>query len=88
MIWLATRALLQPDPSTGTGRLRLQVDRQAGIQLSTPKLGSNTAGYSIIESKKSMKARGMKSPDRAEAALLAVYEAEPLNQPRRRGLLN
>ncbi|MFJ1552759.1 hypothetical protein [Streptomyces mirabilis] len=87
-MWLATRALLQPDPSTGTGRLRLRIDRQAGIQLSTPKLGSNTAGYSIIESKKTMKARGMKSPDRAEAALLAVYEPEPLNQPRRRGLLN
>lgn len=63
------------------------VDRQVGIQLSTPKLGFNTAGYSII-TKKTMKARGMKSPDRAEAVLLSVYEPEPLNQPRRRGLLN
>lgn len=35
-----------------------------------------------------MKQRGMKSPDRADAALLTVYEPEPLNQPRRRGLLN
>ncbi|MFE7941965.1 hypothetical protein ACFU46_32100 [Streptomyces griseoincarnatus] len=32
--------------------------------------------------------RGMKSPDRADAALLTVYEPEPINQPRRRGLLN
>ncbi|MFB6700229.1 hypothetical protein [Streptomyces rubiginosohelvolus] len=87
-MWLATRGLLQPDPSTGVGRLRLRVDRQTGIQLSTPRLGSNSAGYSVVESKKAMKQRGMKSPDRADAALLTVYEPEPLNQPRRRGLLN
>ncbi|MFJ2225599.1 hypothetical protein ACIOFY_36855 [Streptomyces anulatus] len=87
-MWLATRGLLQPDPSTGLGRLRLRVDRQTGIQLSTPRLGSNSAGYSVVESKKAMKQRGMKSPDRADAALLTVYEPEPLNQPRRRGLLN
>lgn len=35
-----------------------------------------------------MKARGMKSSDRAEAVLLALYEPEPLSKPRRRGLLN
>ncbi|MFJ4084937.1 hypothetical protein ACIP2Z_39090 [Streptomyces iakyrus] len=87
-MWLATRGLLQPDPSTGMGRLRLRVDRQTGIQLSTPRLGSNSAGYSVVESKKAMKQRGMKSPDRADAALLTVYEPEPINPPRRRGLLN
>ncbi|MFJ7004214.1 hypothetical protein ACIQWY_29915 [Streptomyces albidoflavus] len=87
-MWLASRGLLQPDPSTGLGRLRLRVDRQTGIQLSTPRLGSNAAGYSVVESKKAMKQRGMKSPDRADAALLAVYEPEPINPPRRRGLLN
>ncbi|MFC9534414.1 hypothetical protein ACFT38_28295 [Streptomyces sp. NPDC056975] len=87
-MWLATRGLLQPDPSTGLGRLRLRVDRQTGIQLSTPRLGSNAAGYSVVESKKAMKQRGMKSPDRADAALLTVYEPEPINPPRRRGLLN
>ncbi|NGO67017.1 hypothetical protein [Streptomyces boncukensis] len=87
-MWLATRALLQPDPSTGTGRLRLRIDREAAAQLSTPKLLSTTSGFTQIESKKAMKARGMKSPDRAEAILLALYEPEPLNKPRRRGLLN
>ncbi|MEU5748183.1 hypothetical protein ABZ804_21925 [Streptomyces sp. NPDC047726] len=87
-MWLATRGLLQPDPSTGLGRLRLRVDRETGIQLSTPRLGSNSAGYSVVESKKAMKQRGMKSPDRADAALLTVYEPEPINKPRRRGLLN
>ncbi|MEU5833075.1 hypothetical protein ABZ820_05200 [Streptomyces diacarni] len=40
------------------------------------------------EPNKTMQARGMKSPDRAEAVLLAFYEPEPLNQTRRRGLPN
>ncbi|MGW3628497.1 hypothetical protein [Streptomyces sp. NPDC000880] len=87
-MWLATRSLLQPDPSTGRGRIRLHVDKRAAAQLSTPKLLSNTGGYTQIESKKAMTARGLKSPDRAEAILLALYEPEPLVQPRRRGLLN
>ncbi|MCX4976482.1 hypothetical protein [Streptomyces sp. NBC_00620] len=87
-MWLATRSLLQPDPSTGRGRLRLRIDKKAAAQLSTPKLLSNTGGFVQVESKKSMTARGMKSPDRAEAVLLSLYEPEPLNQPRRRGLLN
>ncbi|GAA2467244.1 hypothetical protein GCM10010388_69490 [Streptomyces mauvecolor] len=49
---------------------------------------STTSGYTQIESKKAMKARGMKSPDRAEAILLALYEPEPLHKPRSRGLLS
>ncbi|MFF9192612.1 hypothetical protein [Streptomyces rochei] len=77
-MWLATRALLQPDPGTGVGRLRLRTDRNAAIQLTTPKLQYNSGGHTVIESKKAMRARGMKSPDRAEAVLLAVYEPEPV----------
>ncbi|GGR54174.1 hypothetical protein GCM10015536_69320 [Streptomyces griseomycini] len=87
-MWLATRSLLQPDPSTGRGRLRYRIDKKSAAQLSTPKLLSNAGGYSVVESKKQMKGRGMKSPDRAEAILLAPYEPEPINPPRRRGLLN
>ncbi|NEA53548.1 hypothetical protein G3I60_05105 [Streptomyces sp. SID13666] len=87
-MWLATRALLQPDPSTGAGRLRLRLDRDAAVQLSTPNLGNNSSGFVVIESKKQMKARGMRSPDRAEGVLLALYEPEPIAPPRRRGLLN
>ncbi|MFJ8310481.1 MULTISPECIES: hypothetical protein [unclassified Streptomyces] len=49
---------------------------------------STTSGSTQIESKKAMKARGMKSPDRAEAVLLALYEPEPLHKPRSRGLLD
>ncbi|MYX26801.1 hypothetical protein GTY75_08985 [Streptomyces sp. SID8381] len=77
-MWLACRALMQPDPHTGVGRLRLRTDRNAAIQLTTPKLGYNSGGHTVIESKKAMRARGMKSPDRAEAVLLSVYEPEPV----------
>lgn len=77
-MWLATRALLQPDPATGVGRLRLRTDRNAAIQLTTPKLGYNSGGHVVVESKKSMRSRGMKSPDRAEAVLLSLYEPDPL----------
>ncbi|WP_199782964.1 hypothetical protein [Streptomyces alboniger] len=87
-MWLATRSLLQPDPSSGCGRLRLHVDKKAAAQLSAPKLLSRTGGYTEVGSKKALRARGMKSPDRAEAILLSLYEPEPLYRPRRRGLLN
>ncbi|MEW1700757.1 hypothetical protein ACIQCR_16915 [Streptomyces sp. NPDC093249] len=87
-MWLATRSLLQPDPSSGRGRLRLLVDKKTASQLATPKLLHRTNGFTQIESKKAMRARGMKSPDRAEAVLLSLYEPEPLHKPRRRGLLN
>lgn len=86
-MWLAGRFLLQPDPSTGYGRLRLRVDVKAKAQLSLPQLGNNSSGFVVIESKQSMKKRGLHSPDRAEAALLAVYEPEPLNPAKRRGIL-
>ncbi|MFJ4342617.1 hypothetical protein [Streptomyces sp. NPDC088915] len=81
-MWLATRFLLQPDPETGSGRLRLRVDDDAAIQLSTPKLGHNSGGHVVVESKKKMRARGMKSPDRAEGILLAIYEPEPIRNNR------
>ncbi|MFJ5212294.1 hypothetical protein [Streptomyces nigra] len=45
--------------------------------------GANLGNNAVVESKKQMKARGMKSPDRAEAILLAVYEPNP----RRRGII-
>lgn len=87
-LWLAGRALMQPDPSTGEGRLRLRVTRSAAAQFSTPDLSTNTAGYTVVEGKPSMRKRGLKSPDRAEAALLAIYEPVPLLSRRRRGVLN
>lgn len=86
-MWLAGRFMLQPDPKTGLGRLRLRVDQKCAVQLSHPKLGNNAAGFTLIESKASMKARGLTSPDRAEGALLAVYEPLPINPRRRLGIL-
>lgn len=87
-MWLAGRFMLQMQPGTGAGRLRLRIDHQAKVQLSLPQIGYNSRGDVVVESKANMKKRGVSSPDRAEAALLSIYEPEPLNQRRRRGLLN
>ncbi|MFE9400115.1 hypothetical protein [Streptomyces flavidovirens] len=70
-LWLGTPALLQPDPATGVGRLGLRTDDNAAIQLTTPKLGYNSGGHVVVESKKYMKSRG-KEP------VLALYEADPI----------
>lgn len=78
-MWLATRQLLQPRKGPNPlqllpGHLRLRVDSKTQAQLSGPTYGTNSAGQTVIESKPSMKTRGLSSPDRAEAVLLAVYE--------------
>lgn len=72
-MWLAMRSLLQPSPGHEDGRVRLRVDRKTLAQLRAPKRSTSTTGYTVIESKKSLKERGLSSPDRAEAVLLAVY---------------
>lgn len=86
-LFLAGRFLLQPDPSTGFGRLRLRVDHKCRVQLSTPTFSNNAAGFIVVETKANMKKRGLSSPDRGEAALLAIYEGVLLRN-KRRGLLN
>ncbi|MFB7890271.1 hypothetical protein ACFCZ3_19695 [Cellulosimicrobium cellulans] len=87
-LWLAGRSVLQPDPSTEVGRLRLMVDDKTGAQLGTPNLLYNAAGMVLVESKKSMKARKVSSPDRAEALLLSIYEPFRVTRRRRgRGLI-
>lgn len=83
-MWLAGRQSMQPrkgEPDRlgivrmEPGALRLRVDKRTRSQLSGPTYGTRAAGgTTVIESKKSMKARGLASPDRAEALLLAVYE--------------
>lgn len=89
-LWLAGRALMQPNPETQEGMVRLRVpDSRTKAQFSTPNLKTNSAGFTVVESKDSMKARGINSPDRAEAFLLSVYEPFPLAKKRRgRGILN
>ena len=72
-LWLNGRELLTPD-SAGIPAWRLDVDTRTAAQLTAPKYSTNASGRTVVESKKDMKARGVKSPDRAEALLLAVYE--------------
>ncbi|WP_431959358.1 hypothetical protein [Actinacidiphila sp. bgisy160] len=100
-MWLAARSLMQPAPTRrvdgreddgddagGHGQLRLRVDHKCAVQLSTPNLGTNSSGASVVESKKAMRARGIDSPDRADGALLSVYEPEDIFDSRRLGLMN
>lgn len=72
-MWWNGRMLLQPDKDNRQD-MHLNVDRPAMAQLSTPTFKSDSAGRIQIESKVEMKRRGMSSPDRAEAILLAMYE--------------
>lgn len=78
-MWLAGRHLLAPrrvanQVQIQPGQLRLRVDNRTQAQLSAPEYGTNASGLTVVEGKPSMKARGVTSPDRAEAVLLAVYE--------------
>jgi len=86
-MWLGGRILLQPDPKTGEGRLRLRLDEKAAKQLTIPKFSTNSGGFVVVESKANMKKRGRNSPDRAEAALLAIYEPFPVRRNPRRGII-
>lgn len=73
-MWIAGRALVQPAPGTGEPAGRLRLDRLALRQLSAPTYRTNSStGLTEVESKKAMRARGEKSPDRAEAVLLSEY---------------
>ena len=72
-MWWAARELLQPDEN-GDQVLALDIDHTAAAQLSAPSYRSNSGGRIQIESKDDMKKRGIGSPDRAEALLLAIFE--------------
>jgi len=73
-MWLALRSLLVPRPPDGDPALRLRVDQRTANQISAPRKTTNTAGETVVESKESMRKRGVTSPDRAEAIALAIYE--------------
>jgi hypothetical protein len=80
-MWLAGRALLQP--SGGPPRVRLRVDDRTKAQLAGPRYVTNSAGYTVVEPKAQMRARGLSSPDRGESWLLSAYE--PLVAAKRSG---
>ena len=72
-MWWAMRDLLQPDEH-GEQTLSIQADHREVAQLTAPSYKSNSQGRIQIESKVDMASRGIGSPDRAEAMLLAVFE--------------
>jgi len=72
-LWWTGRRLLQPD---GDGRqvVRLDLERRSLAQLAGPLYKTDSAGRIAIERKAEMGRRGVPSPDRAEAVLLALFE--------------
>lgn len=86
-MWIAMRKLLQPSPEDGRPQVRLRVDEKTQAQLTGPRYGTTSGGQTQVESKKAMRQRGLRSPDRAEAVLHAVYEPAPAKSKRRRSKL-
>ena len=78
-MWWNTRAMLQPKDEKQ--EIRLDVDRPVLAQLAGPTFKSDSSGRIQIESKADMKKRGVHSPDRAEAILLALYENKTVHAP-------
>lgn len=79
-MWWNFRKLIQPDSSNeGIQDLWLDISMKELAQLNGPQYASNSSGQIVVESKKEMKKRGLHSPDRAEAMLLAVYEPAKSN---------
>lgn len=82
-MWWAMRQAIEPD-SNGKQQILLDLewfdgaeDRKSIAQLNAPKYAMDAAGRRIlIESKKDMAKRGLRSPDRADAVLMAWYEPE------------
>lgn len=72
-MWWNLRTLLQPSPDGGQD-VTLAVDRKVIAQLTAPTYRANSSGRIQIEAKADMKRRGVSSPDRAEALLLALFE--------------
>lgn len=60
----------------GISEMDLPDDDLLASQLIAPRWGTNSRGKIVIEQKDSMKKRGVKSPDRAEAIMLAWPELE------------
>jgi hypothetical protein len=85
-MWLAMRAELAPDED-GRQTYALDIDHKTKAQLGAPRMGTRTDGTTFIEPKKSIRGRGLKSPDRGEAVLLGVYEPFDLDAPTRRRVI-
>lgn len=72
-MWWNLRELVQPN-ALNKVPVHLDIDMKEMAQLNTPTYGSDSTARIQIEKKADMKKRGKRSPDRAEAILLAYYE--------------
>lgn len=70
--WWALREVIRD----GTAKLKISEKEKA--QLTGPTWKSNATGKTEVEQKAKMKARGVPSPDRADALCLAIYEPEQI----------
>jgi hypothetical protein len=72
-LWWNGRVLLEPDVD-GFQLVRLDCDRRSVSQLGLAEFVSDSSGRVKVVSKSELRGRGLGSPDRAEAVLLALYE--------------
>lgn len=79
--WARVRDLLQ------AGDIQIPNDEDLIAQLSTRKYTVTSKGRIILESKKDMKKRGLRSPDRADALVLAFARSGMVIDPAAAGLL-
>lgn len=92
-MWWNGRSLLQPkedelaDPIDGSSMIKLKMSPESAKQLNAPMWKTGTDGRTSVESKKAMRARGIKSPDRADAILLALYEPVKIVKKRKTRLI-
>lgn len=68
LMWGAVREKLR------TGKIELWNDQEQTAQLSNRKYRVNSDGKIVLERKEEMKKRGLKSPDRADALVLAIWD--------------
>ena len=75
-MWWNMRQLLQPKqtPDGPTQDVRLAIAKREAAQLNAPHYKADSSGRIAVEQKVEMKRRGIHSPDRAEALLLAFFE--------------
>jgi hypothetical protein len=79
--WANVRDLLQ------AGEIQIPNDEDLIAQLSTRKYTVTSKGRVILESKKDMKKRGLRSPDRADALVLAFAKSGRVIDPAAASLL-